>query len=103
MSVINYPEETGIYTIVEKSINDTVKALDAASNQCSLSVPSSFTYINYLRSLPGVISKFKKEANEILISAKNIDNNFKFAFEDIDSSYTTLSYDILDSRDRLVK
>ena len=39
----------------------------------------------------------------ITIYTKNIDNNFKFAFEDIDSSYTALNYDILDSRDRLVK
>lgn len=103
MSKINYPEETGIYTIVEKPVNDTIKGLESALNQCSMSVPSSFAYISYLRSLPGVISEYAKRANEILISAKNVDNNFKFAFEDIESTYSTLNTDILESRDRLVK
>ena len=35
--------------------------------------------------------------------AKNIDNNFKFAFEDIDSNQATLNFDTLETRDRLVK
>ena len=103
MSKISYPEETGVSIIVEKSINDTIKKLDSALNQCSMSVPSNFSYINYLRALPGDISDYKKRANDILIKAKNIDNNFKFAFEDIDSSQATLPSDILETRDRLVK
>ena len=103
VSKINFPEETGIFTVVEKPINDTIKDLDAALNQCSMSVPSSFSYLNYLRSLPGVISDYTKRANEILVSAKNVDNNFIFAFENIDSTYSTLNSDVLESRDRLVK
>lgn len=103
MSKINYPEETGVFVIVEHAINDSMKKLDEALNQCAMTVPSSFAYINYLRALPGEINGYKKEANEILVSAKNIDNNFKFAFEDIDSSHATLPNDILETRDRLVK
>ncbi len=103
MSKINYPEETGVFVIVEKPVNDAIKSLDTAISHCSMSVPNSFSYINYLRSLPGKIAEYKKTANEILISAKNIDNNFKFAFDDIDSAHATLPSDILETRDRLVK
>ena len=53
--------------------------------------------------LAGLINDYKKEANKILVSAKNIDNNFKFSFEDIDGFQATLSNDILETRDRLVK
>lgn len=103
MSKISYPEETGVFVVVEHPVTDAVKKLDEALNQCSMTVPGNFAYINYLRSLPGLISDYKKTANEILVSAKNIDNNFKFAFEDIDSSQATLPNDILETRDRLVK
>lgn len=103
MSKIVYPEETGVFVVVEHSVNDLTNKLTEALNQCSMTVPSNFGYINYLRSLPGLINDYKKEANEILVSAKNIDNNFKFAFEDIDSFQATLPNDILETRDRLVK
>ena len=103
MSKISYPEETGVYIVVDKPVTDAIKNLDVALNQCSFSVPSNFGYINYLRSLPGLIGDYKKDANEILVAAKNVDNNFKFAFEDIDSAHSALPNDILETRDRLVK
>ena len=103
MSKITYPEETGVFVVVENPVNDSIKKLDEAINNCAMSVPSDFPYLSYLRSLPGEIADYKTRANEILVSAKNIDNNFKFAFEDIDSSQAALPNDILESRDRLVK
>lgn len=103
MSKIVYPEESGVYAIVEKPVNDAINGLDDAINNCAMSIPSSFSYVNYLKSLPSVISDYKKTANEILVMAKNIDNNFKFALEDIDSIHAALNFDNLETRDRLVK
>lgn len=103
MSKIIYPEESGVFITVDKPVNDAINGLDDALNNCAMSIPSSFSYVNYLKSLPSVISDYKKMANEILVMAKNIDNNFKFAFEDIDSNQATLNFDTLETRDRLVK
>lgn len=103
MSKVIYPETEGIYSLVEASMMEPIKALKNASESCSLSIPSNFAYINYLRGLPKTLASFVKDANEVVSLAKEIDNNFMQVINNLNDKCSSLDDSLLKPRERLVK
>lgn len=102
MSKIVYPEN-GLYDLVDDSINDCINGLNDAVGRCTYSIPSNFSHLNYVKTLPGLLNGYISDAKAILASAKSCDNDFKFAGESIEAIIKETSVTLIDERDRLVK
>jgi hypothetical protein len=103
MSKINYPESSGLCSIVKDSLNDSSKFLKEANDYCSFSIPNGFKYTNYLKKLSDTISDYDTRISSIYTKCSEIDSGFNSINDTMSTYNNSLDLNIIDERDRLVK
>ena len=97
-----YPND-GISSKIKPMLNDSLTHLSNAQDYLSMSIPSNFEYINYLRGLGGKIGELKSKISDVYGKAASTDMLFSGARENIEAVNETADINVIKKRDRLVK
>ena len=103
MTRIIYPENDTITNLVKNPLNDALKALLNAQNNCSFLIPSDFAYVEYVRTLGSKIYGYRRKLVNIYSDISMIDRRYTGTFEEIDSLREKIDVSTIDERERLVK
>ena len=101
MSKLTYPAD-GIYNYCRDNIESCVGNLSQAVSNSSLDVPSRFAYRNYLNSLYGVLSEYKKEIGSIKSKLKQSNDNFNALSDELEDSVKKMTVTKIKERDRMI-